>query len=773
MASQTNTAGSSQMAQNQIAPSRSLPFAGNSLFPVTQDSSSREVQQYHELANEIQKVKSEHQDIVMQLQIRIAVLESLLEHARKEKENALSSLPIIIHALTQSPPAATITAVPTSQSPVPQAPAASREVLIQKDAEIERLRKENRHLRSKTKELPHDDSVQGRSRQRNIPSEPFESSLSVPLYQSGWSLSNDGDKGKGKEKAVDPVPAKISYAGLQDVPTGPRAHMVQVSSESSDPSGSLGQSFGSNLSTIPNTPMVAGTNLSFLSGYPACFDVGLHSLEDELNDDGPPNYSTVSLDEHFPDAIVSNSYPPLEKGIDEQLADEDVAMLKFKGPAPGVIKTGFSVEGNKRRDDYENRPPPPRTYSRDPCLWQNHNSASGSNHPGRFGQRNSSHIPRDGPLDTNLWDSFEEREDAIRANMHFANRGGRRQGDIPLPDVFKHGVLYLPEVTGGENYERTVHVWNLPKGTELREVLARVRGGDIMQAALLPGIKLSGGVMSMSARVVFKESGAAKDYVLYAEKHPIEFGESKQKASITLVTTPAYPLSPSQTFKARVQSRCIAIPDIPEDFSLQKLDRILDSSRYAYYRTESLVECWVDNSKTLHLEFSNIESAGSAFGILSARRIQGLQTPQPRFEADPCAGPVEELAQDNPPSRPTLPDFVDESTEDSNESSEIDEHDERAKDILRHLENMQRKRPSLSVLSNQKVTIPTMNGANIKSSLVWADDDDDEEPLPGLSASIYATPNVNLQDLLATPESEKSSKECMNPDEIALDEDDQ
>ncbi|KAF8866660.1 hypothetical protein BDZ45DRAFT_735312 [Acephala macrosclerotiorum] len=773
MASQTNNAGSSIMTTIPIAPSQALSFAGGPLFPVEQSSSSRDVRQYHELANETHNVRAEHQDVVMQLQIRIAVLESQLENARKEKESALSSLPIIVHALTRNPTSITPTIVPTTPLPVAQTAVISGDV-SQKDAEIDRLRKENRHLRAKAKEAPRDNSIRGRSEERNVPSEPRGVLLNGAYSGSSWFSEND--KCKGKERAIDPVPTKVNYADLKNVPTGPRAQMMTSSREDPGPSilvGSFGQSFGSTLSTIPNTPITADMNQS-LSDYPACSDVGLNSLEENLNDDGQhylPAAPVPLHDEGFPQPIVASNYPPLEKCIDEQLADEDVAMLKFKGPAPGVLKTGFSVEGNRRGDDYENRTPPhPRTYPRGPCLWRDPNSTSGSNDSSRLGQGVSFAIPRDRPLDSNLWNSFEERDDAIRANMHIANRGGRRQGDIPLPDVFHHGVLYLPEVTGGDNFERTVHIWNLPKGTELREVLARVRGGDILEATLLPPIKLTGGIMCMSARVVFKMEGAAKDYVLYAEEHPIEFGEGKQKASITLVTTPTYPLNTSRSIRARIQTRCIAVPNVPSDLSLQKLDRILDSSRYAYYRTESLVECWVDDTKTLHLEFSNVESAGSALGILSARRIQGFQSLRPVFEADPCAGPLEELTQDIVPPRPTLPDYVEESTEDSNESSEFDEHDERGKGIVQHLEGMQRKR--LSALSNQKVTIPTMNGSNIKSSLVWADDDD-EETLPGLSASIYATPSINLQDLLATSESENSSKECMNQDEIALDEDDE
>ena len=92
---------------------------------------------------------------------------------------------------------------------------------------------------------------------------------------------------------------------------------------------------------------------------------------------------------------------------------------------------------------------------------------------------------------------------------------------------------------------------NLPVVTEMRDVLARIRGGEVLSASLLDTVKITG---SMSARVVFRYEASAKEYVLYAKQHPIVFGDGdeEQEAEVTLLNTPTYP--PSPRFLSRLYS---------------------------------------------------------------------------------------------------------------------------------------------------------------------------------------------------------------------------
>ncbi|KAE8448368.1 hypothetical protein EG329_009612 [Mollisiaceae sp. DMI_Dod_QoI] len=738
MGSGTDTAVNSNMATNTTTPSRGISYTRD---PPDRLGQISDLQQYHDLTNELQNLRTSQQDVATELRIRVTVLENELEHARKEKDSGLNSLRIVIESLTGNTSSTTVPRVSAAPLPVPQASIITEDTFRQtKQFELERLRKENRSLRSKVKELERADNFRGRSRERNVGFESPERLQNRVRRESGWAEAEDG--GKGKEKVSDPIPTNIEYKGLRNVPTGPRNQTLRHPEEGPTASMLIGSwgcedSFDRGLPTIPNTPIIAATNL-------ASFDVGLYSLEDNLNDNGlpPPIAPQAALNnEGFPEARIAQipslmasqsvtetkSYPELDKGIDEQLADEGATMLKFKGPTPGVLKTGFQLEGNRRGDDYDasNRLETARTYNRSQCLWRDPNTASSSNENFPVGPGAAFEMPNDRSFDSNLWSSVEEREEVIQANMQLV-RGSfaRKAEERAFPDFFRYGIQYRPDATDS-NYARTVHINNLPENTELREVIARVRGGEILGATLLNTVKLTGG---MTARVVFKLEGAAEDYALYAAEHPITFGENKRVAQVILIDTPTYPLNAGQHARVRAgeQTRCLAIPDFPRTVSIRGLERTLACGNG--YRAESLVELFQDEFETLHLEFSSVDIAGSAYGILTSRRLHGSSPP--RFEPDPCAGPVEELEHEVSPRPPLFfRSHLRQSSEESFDSSERDEGDER---IFRELESLQRKR--LAALSNQKVEIPSFSGTGIKSAS-WADEvideaEDDSKSIP-------------------------------------------
>jgi hypothetical protein len=345
-------------------------------------------------------------------------------------------------------------------------------------------------------------------------------------------------------------------------------------------------------------------------------------------------------------------------------------------------------------------------------------------------------IPTDLSKDKELWEEGERKE-AVEIHMR-SDSSRTRDSEMRFPEFFRYGISYRPSSTDS-NFLRTVMLGNLPVVTEMRDVLARIRGGEVLSASLLDTVKITG---SMSARVVFRYEASAKEYVLYAKQHPIVFGDGdeEQEAEVTLLNTPTYP--PSPRFLSRLyshgQSRCISIPSFPSSLSLTALERHLSSNNRV--RASMLVEMWIDESGTLHLQFSDVSWAGAAYGILTHHSsYRGLDV---LFSDDPCAGQVDELSLPIPPRPPMLPPNW--ASLQNRRASTSD----KGEDTVKETEGTQRKR--LAALSNQKVEIPSFSGNGITGES-WADEVIDELsslPPPPASNSSVGSPN---EAVLAVP----------------------
>jgi hypothetical protein len=718
---------------------------------------------------------SEHTELITQYRIRIGVLENELSHARKDKDDVLSSLGIVIESLTRS-------ASPLSS--VPSNGVTAKELV----KDIERLRKENRALRRKIREfetggqekdgegdaftnfrfVPRTDITSkgkaveresgmtghefmasisnGRTRREITPEWPIFTSREhkqvrdelMQLEKKREELlrglkTGDGNKDgnafhpyahnsgvdmKEKGKTVDGNSGitgeefmasishgetgweKLSASSLNSQDLGYELSGQEAEDDhhpqfQKHNQGQPNDSFVSNSPTVPNSPVFAST---------AVADVGLHSLEDVLNGcDFSPTAPPTNPGHQIPNGNIINGEDEEERGIGEQLEDHSAALQKFHNiPPPSVLKTGFELKGSFRGIDYDNAPP---TYPRATSM-HNYN---------RFGTPSSANIPL-GPktlfpiangqtLDSKIWDGHKDRDGAIEAHRDQC----RGKFDNRFPDFFRYGIRYTPGETDS-NFQRTVQISNLPHDIELREVLARVRGGEIVSAILLDTKKL---LSVMSARIEFLNEGAAEEYVLSAEMYPISFGDPPQCATVTLVPTPTWPVRLPTRNKVNLgQTRCLRIPNFPADFSLKGLEREL--TRGNGYRAAALVGIYLDETMTLHLEFSNVDAAGSAFGILTSfREFRGLEV---GWEKDPCAGQLEELSEEPKPRPPMLPRNFDAVKRGESDGSEEMVSD---RDVVRGVEGMQRKR--LAALSNQKVEIPSFSGAGIQSSS-WADE---------------------------------------------------
>jgi hypothetical protein len=305
--------------------------------------------------------------------------------------------------------------------------------------------------------------------------------------------------------------------------------------------------------------------------------------------------------------------------------------------------------------------------------------------------------------------AFEDREDL----NHFVNvqalNCGRSRDESRFPDLFRYGLQFIPGETDS-NYMRTVMIGNLPSDVTLRDVLARVRGGEILSATLLNTGPITG---SWTARVVFKNEAAAEEYVEWTSVHPITFGDDKAPATFTLVSTPTYPLSPclSINLLRHNKTRCFCIPSFPPYFSVRTLEKNFACGNA--FRAQSLTEVYLDERGTLRLEFSDVYLASRAASIVSA--WQSFEGCMVVWESDPCAGPLEELLKEPKPKPPMLR----RSPTSAVALNSSDDNDL----VVTQIQPLQRKR--LAALTSQKVEIPSFSSDKLRASS-WADEVNEE-----------------------------------------------
>ncbi|EHL02046.1 hypothetical protein M7I_2001 [Glarea lozoyensis 74030] len=333
----------------------------------------------------------------------------------------------------------------------------------------------------------------------------------------------------------------------------------------------------------------------------------------------------------LPSEDEKKSYNPLPKELGN--GQNARALHRFMNfPAPTVLKTGFDAAQAVTGGDYDSLKDTQAIEGRPPPFF------------------------RDKIASGNIWESREEKTSALVTQRLMAGDRDRRVS----VDFFKHGIQFVPAQPENKHQE-TVLIGNLPHNIELRDILNRVRGGKIVSAILLDTKPLTG---KMSALVRFVYETSAAQYISYVKENPIYFGEddTKLQAEIILLPTPSYPLNFGLTnaiFNLS-HTRCIAIPYFPQ-ISISFFETSLSSTTFRQCATPP-TEMWLDEDRTMHLEFASVSDAGMARGKLyNWAPFRGLEI---RSDADPCAGPVEELALEVEARKPLFPrgGFVDGTT---------------------------------------------------------------------------------------------------------------
>lgn len=691
------------------------------------------------VSNPQPQIQPNREEEIINLRVKLALAENDLKHERAAKDAMMNGFVMAIQALSAS--GVRQLEVPTLATPA--SPTEDSRVTSQLEGEVERYRKENKGLRTKLRELSGTGTP---SKKHNSNDRTSTQDSPLPGCESDPDPKLDLDS---KDRVVDVFVAERNVAR-----SGPTPHelagswafqqtLLQASSFGfgSSSNANLDIDTNTSISTIPNNrqsltqasvtkiPSMNNTN-NFIA------DIGLLSLEDMLNDNeyGPSDLVPGLEKAQEDDLPGLFNFADLddEKDFDEQLEDQAKAMQKFNAlPEPSVLKAETTVQGSFRGKEYDpttmvNAPKGPRGWTADQNRYQNvpifrHQRSDARDldieNWREEGDNKNMELPNA------LWSSREEREDALKGHV----RACTARTDTRFPDFFRYGIQYQPSDLDG-NFFRTVHIENLPSDVELREVLARVRGGDVLSAVLLDTKRLMG---AMSARIVFKNEGSARDFLSWTGDHALVFGEGEEmvEAKVTLIETPTFPPCPRINQKLGVSSRCICIPNFPPKLPIRSLEE--DIACHSQMRREALLEIWLDEDRTLHLEFASLDMAGSATAILSSFRYYRELGLEIKYEVDPCSGSVEQLLDPVKPRPHLLPSNYLETPVHGREHIESRGSSGDDSDSLKEI--TKKKRPTFI---NTKIEIPSFSGKALGSKASWADEVEEELEADAASAAV-------------------------------------
>ncbi|KAI1074394.1 hypothetical protein F5B20DRAFT_586280 [Whalleya microplaca] len=234
---------------------------------------------------------------------------------------------------------------------------------------------------------------------------------------------------------------------------------------------------------------------------------------------------------------------------------------------------------------------------------------------------------------------FPNEQDRLAALAHHNSQMTQRNINNP-PQVFKYGCQYLPnpykcisdEMKGADYECRSVIISGLEPATPIRDILSKVRGGNILR------ISTATSQLGYTAMVQFVNWREAHAYSNFIRRHGLSL--YSPDLSVKLANSPSYPIDlETQQDISHGFTRCLAILN----FSLSPA-KFLEGFK-AWYRwpDEVFEDVWVDDKSTLYVLFKDIAYASRYYKAVAG----GYHSPGIKdelfFTNDPCAGPLEEL----------------------------------------------------------------------------------------------------------------------------------
>lgn len=567
----------------------------------------------------------------MDLRIRLAVMENDLAHKERERKEAVSACGIIARVLGSGYAGGfTDAGIKGSRNDEVRSDSEKWRTLEQ---EIKTLQRENAllwrkldtgHATVKVDQLVDSDS------------EILESKVQQQLVSGANGKRNEIDKGgiSGDGDLRNQAPVGFQHSSTK--PAAPTTSIndweAQLSSDAvAEETKAWGQASDSGTVTVPNTPIISAGGAHQRKSSQ---DVGFNSLDDILGPEEPDLPSSPLIKATKASQLLEDG-PWIDDAMKEHM---DSLILPEDLPPPMVLKTGFDLRGGFKGGEYTfTAPTGPRAmnyhYRPGNRVLSESPYYSSSNERHMNLSRRESGSP------------FSGEREGLAGSYHRHSYSGSFSEELGF---FRYGIRYVPLETDS-NYLRRITISNLPKDIRLRDVLTRVRGGEVVNSTLLDTEKLTGG---MTVMVQFLYESSAKEYLAYTKEHPILFGASNQEAEVTLVRTPTWPLTTGAypSILKYKQTRCLAVPHFPDYISIDVLEHHL-AGRIAFCAA-GILNYYTDDENTLHLEFSSMVEAQRAYEVLTQWRIYRLR---PFFAPDPCAGSMGELSSPPPAGRAVSP----------------------------------------------------------------------------------------------------------------------
>lgn len=336
-------------------------------------------------------------------------------------------------------------------------------------------------------------------------------------------------------------------------------------------------------------------------------------LSKESDDSSTENASSPS----GPNSAVrsfnsTSSGVPSLNDVHANLLDESFTQLKALGSEDGDLDKSMAIVSTLARNlssfGTSHQIDPSQPSAQAPTEAQDLRTSVGDN----------TIKPRWSP--ERIFDSSHDREAAILINKRCAKAAA---GDVPYPDLFRHGIRYVPK-----NYEqdvyRTVAISRLPPCVTLMALLEKVRGGMLVDAKLVDTAKITS---SNTALVTFLHETSAMAYEEYAKKHPIAF--SNVVAQIVVVRTPTWPVPVNlrRGIEDFGKTRCFEVHNVPRNISLRTVRQELTAS--PVMKSDSLECMRLGADGVLGLRFSSIRAAGYSSALFSQtlRYLPGMYRP--------------------------------------------------------------------------------------------------------------------------------------------------
>ncbi|KAI2623524.1 hypothetical protein GGS26DRAFT_593616 [Hypomontagnella submonticulosa] len=249
-------------------------------------------------------------------------------------------------------------------------------------------------------------------------------------------------------------------------------------------------------------------------------------------------------------------------------------------------------------------------------------------------------VPGTGDFVDDIFDNEEDRYRALRAHDSQYGLAMSLQRHRPAPLVFTYGIRYAPEPFPSPIESRMVLITGLPSYTPISEIMARVRGGQILRVATAN----SPFPVGFTVIIHFTEHENAKSYADYMGKNaPILFAPG---VSVILGNSHSYPASPeTEDDLEQGFTRLLSLGGFFNRCPKEFLDSL--ESTYLQSPEEVLEDLWLDKYSVLFILFKNVQNASRYYKTVIWEQTRSnpgaFYRDMHRFVRDPCDQPLDDL----------------------------------------------------------------------------------------------------------------------------------